>query len=327
MAENASIFQTVQIGVEVTPGTNVAADKKLTGLSIMPSIQANVNKFRPMGYKFATIQALGKEWVAANIEGPLTYTEIVYLLSSLMRTETATVNTALSYTWDFDIDSDDADTFDTFSVEYGSSERAFEFSYGIVTGLTITYTRDEIMMAGEMLGQQLSDDITMTGAPTEVDLVPCLPTDTDVKTASTQAGLTAAPPLDRVLSVEFSLTERYGPVWPLKSAAASWDASVEIEPKATLKVKMAVDDEGMVQPLADLRSGDTSFWRIQTIGEEIETSFPYTVQIDFAGKVEEISEFSDEDGVFAVEWTFFAAHDSTWTRALQIDVINELSAL
>ena len=84
MAENSSIYQVTQLGVEVTPGTPVAATRLITGASFVPRPQGNVNVFRPQGFKFATVAQPGREWSEFDVSGPLTYTELPYWLSSLI---------------------------------------------------------------------------------------------------------------------------------------------------------------------------------------------------------------------------------------------------
>jgi hypothetical protein len=55
MAERASLFEGVQIGLESVPGGSVAADKKLLALSIQPSVKADISTFRPYGSKIPNI--------------------------------------------------------------------------------------------------------------------------------------------------------------------------------------------------------------------------------------------------------------------------------
>ena len=91
MARLASVYQICNIGVEVTSGTAVAANKRLSGLMIDPQPKADIKKYRGTGYKFGTVASLNKEWTEAALSGGITYTELVYLLSSLI--DVATIAT------------------------------------------------------------------------------------------------------------------------------------------------------------------------------------------------------------------------------------------
>ena len=89
MAERTTVTQGVQIGAEVTEGTGVAASKKPNGLEIAPMVKSSGQKFTPLGNKFPTLHALGKEWGEAPIKGVPCYSELHYLFSSLLATVVA----------------------------------------------------------------------------------------------------------------------------------------------------------------------------------------------------------------------------------------------
>lgn len=328
MTERATIFQTVQIGVEGTAGTAAAANKKLLALGISPAVKAETLPFRAMGNKFRSLVVPGKEWVTAKLSGVATYTDLIYALASVLAyAAPVQQESTAAYKWTFAPDTDAADTVKTFTVEQGSTERAHRFTNGLVTALTLAFSRSGIEVSGEMLGRALSDGITMTESPTEIALVPVLPTQVDVYLADTQAGLDEASALSRVLTAEWAISNRFGPVFPLATASGTgFAATVETEPATSLKLKMEADAEGMAL-LTTLRAGSSKFVRIKATGDEIDDPYYYDFQLDFAGKVEDVSDFSDEDGIFAIEWTLSAVHDSTWAKAMQIDIINELTAL
>jgi hypothetical protein len=94
----------------------------------------------------------------------------------------------------------------------------------------------------------------------------------------------------------------------------------------TLKV---LADAGGMALLSNMREGASKFIRIGAISETMigVTSTPYSLTIDAALKVKSVSEFSDEDGVYAVEWTFDVVHDATWGKATEITPVCSLTAL
>jgi hypothetical protein len=55
--------------------------------------------------------------------------------------------------------------------------------------------------------------------------------------------------------------------------------------------------------------------------------FPYSVQFDLAGKVSAISNFQDQDGVYALEYTWDVVYDPTWANAILATVINKMVTL
>ena len=329
MAERTSITQVTQVGVETTPGTGVAANKLLQALSIEPAIKADVKTFRPLGAKYATIAALGKEWVEAKISGDVAcYNHLAYLLSSVL-TYAAPVQqgSSAAYLWTFTPAQSAEDTIKTFTVEQGSSVRAGKFAYGIVTEFGLKFDREKVEVSGSMLGQAYQDGITMTSSPTAIAVQPILPTALDVYLDSTSGGI-GTTKLTRALSGEFSISDRFGPVWTLNSEVSGFAAHVEQTPKAQLKLLVEADAMGM-GPLTAMRAGDKRYIRLKAVGPLIASTYYYTFQLDLCGVVADVGEFSDEDGVYAVEWTFAVAYDQAWGsgQAMQVQLTNTIGTL
>lgn len=176
MAERSTITQVVQLGLETTAGTMVAATKRLQATDFSTDPQFTIEGFRPAGFKFNTVTATEKEWVEVGLKGQPTYTEIIYLMASLMgipAAPTVILNGAAADTggrkWIFEPNTSTPDTPQTFTVEQGSSVRAHKFGYGLVTELGISFTRDKNDLTGKMLGQAITDGITMSGARSVAD--------------------------------------------------------------------------------------------------------------------------------------------------------------
>lgn len=327
MAERATVFQTVQVGVETTYGTGVAANKLLQSMSIEPNIQADVKTFRPSGQKFTTVAALGKEWSAGRLSGQATYTELIYPLASVLKKPTPTTpGGTLPRLWTFDSAPAAADTVASYTVEQGSAERAHKVTGLVVLDFGMEFTREAINISGSTLGKALTDGITLTASPTTLALLPILPTQVSVKLADTQAGLTGASALTRAISAAWNLGNRFGPVWTLDASQSSYAALVELVPNGTAKLKVEADAAGMAL-LTQLRSGATKFMRISAVGDVIETTYNYSLQVDLALKVVKPSEFSDADGVYAIEWEFELTKDATWGKAIEVQVQNTATAL
>lgn len=425
MPENASVFQRAQLAVESVAGVAPATDyRRLLSLSVEPSPAIDVKPFRGLGYKYPSLASLGKEWSKAKVNGQPTYNEIIYPLASVVGTPTiTTLGATTARKWTFAPNTSDTDTPKTFTVESGSSVRANRFSNGIFSAFSLSVTREEFTISGEMIGQKFLDgkhrwlqivatggtftftvganttsalaynvnagalqtaleglasvgvgNVLVTGGPggsgttpfliqftgtfetaepgaTSVNgasltgggaaatlsnlepnaaspgaLVPILPTQVQFKVADAQSGLGAAAVLDRIISCEWSIGDRFSPVWPVNSAVTSYAAVVETVPSLEAKIKLAVDSNGM-SFLNYARNGATRFLRLKATGGLADTGYYYDLQLDTALKVTDVSEFSDEDGLYAVEFTMGGVHDATWGRAFQFDVQNLVAAL
>jgi len=326
MPERASISQVVQIGVESTSGTAVAANKKLLATLIEPSIQTAVKMFRPLGGKYATVGAQSKEWAAAKVSGQMVYTDVVYHLSSIMNYAAPVQQGATAaYQWTFTPGQATEDTAKTYTVEMGSAARAHKMAYGIFDSWGYAFSRDEVSVKGSMLGQKITDGITLTSSPTEIALQPVLPTEISVYLDATAGGI-GTTKLSRVFSGDYQLDSKVGAVWPVDAAQGSFAAHVETEPKAQLKLLVAADSVGMGL-LTNMQAGDKRFIQIKAVGPIIASSYTWLFQHSICGIVSGVSEFKDQDGVYAIEWTFDQTYDAGWAKASQILVNNTLTAL
>lgn len=327
MPERATLTQGVQLGVESTPGTSVSANKKLNSTSFETKVMAEIEPFRPMGTKYATTEILGKEWSEFEISGMGSYNDAVYLLSSCLDESTPVQQSATTaYLWTFSPSSTSPDTVKTYTIEHGSSVRAHKLTYGLVSEVEFDFTRDAVEVSGSGMGQKVTDGITLTATPTTIDEKPILPTDVDVYIDTTSAGL-GTTKLTRAMNVNLHVSDRFGPVWVLNSANQSFVATIESEPSAEVTLMVEADSQGMGL-LTDMRSTATKFLRVKaTSADEAGTGHPYSFQWDAAVKVKDVGDFSDEDGIYAIEWTFDMVHDPTWGKAYEVAVKNKLTAL
>lgn len=331
MAERSALNQTIQIGVETTPGTGVAATKKLQSLSIEPSLTVQKSEFRPTGQKYQALSILGKEWTTAAIAGRATYDELVYMFASVMTTPVITTPditlTPLGRKWVFTPNAFTDDTPKTFTVEHGSSVRADRFVYGLVTDIGLVYSRDAVEVTGSMMGRALEDNFTLTPTGvTTVPLVPVVPTQVSVYLDPTFGAL-GTTKLLRVLNTEFHLGTRYGPVWVLDAANPSYVNHIEIQPDLHATILLEADAAGMAL-LTALRDGSTRFMRIEAIGANLGTGTVfYRHAVDMAVKVSGTGGFSDSNGVYAIEFNFIGVYDSGWGKAVEVTAINTTTAL
>lgn len=329
MAERSSLNQIIQLGVEVTPGTAVAATKKLQSIGFEPSPSVEMDQFRPAGQKFRALTTLGKEWTEFGITGRGSFTEIIYLLSSCVNTGVVTTPAGgtTSRKWVFTPSSSADDTPKTYTTEHGSSVRADRAAYTLVTEMGMSFSRDAIEVSGSAIGKALEDNVVLTpaGSVTAVPLVPIVPTQVTVYLDTTSAGL-GTTKLTRAISADFNLGSRFGPVWVLDAANPSFVNHIETEPDLTCNLLLQADSQGMGL-LAQLRDGSTRFLRIEAVGTNIEATINYKFTLDMAVKVADTGGFSDADGVYAVEFNFVGVHDSTWGKAVEFSVINTLTAL
>jgi len=332
--EVASIFSGVQIGAETTPGTGVAASKLLNYLSFEPGIELSMNRFRPMGQLVASAITPGQDSTSWNLSGAGSYSELIYPFCSLLTNVTPTTVDTTAKLWDFVPLGRSEDTIKTYTIEAGSSTRAQKATYGLVTGIEMTFNRtDGITLGGAAIGQQIQDNITLTATPTALEDKPILPTHLDVYVDTTSAGL-GGTKLTRDFNAVFRYNDKWAPIWPINSANASFAAHVNVEPTIQIELTVAADTQGMGF-LADARLGSTKYLRLAAIapgatyGFAGSTTATYQLLIDMAGKISNIQAFDDNEGVKVLTYTFDAIYDAAWStgRYLRIQLQNKTTAL
>lgn len=347
MVERSTSAQVSQIGLEATPGTAVAATRRLGSLSLSPSISAEAEPFRPEGLKFPTVMVLNREWAEVDVEGTPTYEEVIIPLSGAV--DEATVSEVLdgatptgAYEWVFVPDSLAADDPRTFTLERGQSGvQAERFSHLLFTSFGLEVSRSGVSLSASALARAAEKGIVPTaGLQPPEDLTPITPGQFSVYMADTHAALDGAGGvsdvanrLGRVISANPSIEDRYNPAWFVNAAEPSFTTFVENPDGAggTFGLTVEADEAGMAH-LDSLRSGVTKHVRVEALGPVIYNAgamlnLRMMFRWDLAVKVESPESWGDEDGIYAIPWTMRPVHDTTWGQAQQITVRNTVAAL
>lgn len=335
MPIRSTIAQGIQVGIESTEGTAVAANRRLSsvGFSFDPNI--DFDQFRPMGNKFNTLSVPGEDWSGVSYEGQPTYDELVYLFSSLLTT--ATITTPATGTnsrqWEFIPAATTSDAPKSLTIERGDATIAERVAGALLTGMDLTFRRDSIDMSGDGMARAIATGITLTSSPTAIPLVPVIPKTVSVyvdapSTSSAGATDTAlgTTKLSLVREASLSISDRYAPFWALDAAQASYAASLEGEGGWEIGITPVADSTGMAF-LTNARAGDSRAIRIEAVGSIIETTITYKLTIDAIGQIIEVGELSDDDGAQVIPYTFGIVYDTTWAKALRVRVVCTRTAL
>lgn len=327
MAERASVFERVQLGVETTEGTAVAANRYLPSLGVVANVDIPTTRKRPAGGKLDALVVPGKEMVRANLTGGDTYDEMAYLLSSLIAyAAPAQEGSTTAYTQAAGIAQSAPDTIKSYTIEKGSSVRAEKFSGAVVTSLQIEGTAETLSVSGTAIGKALTDGITLTTSPTSIPLVPILPTDVSVYLDDDHGDI-GTTKLTRDMKWVVNIGNRFGPVKTVDADEPSYSARVELAPDATVVLTLVKDAVGMGL-LDTLRSGGTKYLRVEAISDiEAGTSIPHRLALDFALQFEAMGDEADNEGVLVNDWTGRLITDADIPGGIEFELTNTRSAL
>lgn len=324
----SSVAQGLQLAVESVEGTPVAANKKLSATSISLSPSIETNDFRPMGSKFVTQVTLGKDWAEGDLSGQATYTEIVYLLASVLGyAAPVQIGATAGYTWTFLPNPSSPDVSKSYSLEWGASGsgNARKAAGLYVNEFTLDWSRSSIDIGGSVVARNVTKAATLTASPTAIETVLALPKDVCVYMDDSWTALGTTKLLD-VFSGSFSIGGRFSPWWTLNSANASFSGRTENAPDTSISLRLAADAVGYAY-LDTIRTSATKFIRIEVKGANIGASADYTLQFNFAAKYNAAADEDDEDGALVLEPPMTIVTDPISGNALSAVVVNKLTTL
>lgn len=339
MPERAVATSIVQIAPEVTPGTPVAATKRLSSMSLALASDADVAFQGPTGYLFDTTSVVNREWATSDVSGLPNYAELQYPFSSLMGVGVVTTPTSgvLTRDWVFNILHNRQGTIRTFTVEQGdvdaaTSERA---AYCFFNSLSMTLSKDGgTDLGGSVMGQIVDYDFAMTDPTTVVGLpqVPIQPNEVNVYLNLTGAAIGTTQWVD-AFTIGWSIDGRWDVGYPLNRSKPSFDRHYATKPDPTMTFSVANNPAG--RDLIDyFRSRQTIFIRIDCLGPLIESvgagpviDYRYMYQQDMAVQLSAAFSPADINGLATLDWTGRIVYDATWNKALTAKLRNTLAAL
>ena len=337
MADRFTVNQRLQLGVESTstPGTPVTTGMKLLECYDWTlGIDGDVKFYKPTGHKYDTEQEENTEWVAGTLGGILDYNGVLYPLASVCGSASPVAHgpSVTAKDWIYTPPVTGSATPQTYTAQQGDAVRAHQCAYGIFMDFGYKFTRKDVSVSGKLMGQALSDGITLGSSPTAVAMAPVAAKHINLYLDSSSGAL-GTTQLTRVLAGDFAFTGVYGPAFFMNRSQLSYTTHVDLAPKAVFKLKMEADANGMA-PLSYLQAGTTYWLRVQGLGSAaIATDGTSSTNIynefrhDMAIKFNKPSTFADDQGVFAIEWECQVVEDPTWGKAQVFTVTNLLTAL
>ena len=335
MAGRDTVHIQAQIGVEATKGVAVPANIILPATSFQTGIRPEVSPFRPEGQKYITTAPLDREWTEASISGRPSYTDLAYLLASIMCVpDSEAVDDSDAYEHVYTLNRAEPDAIRTFSVEQGDPSawsagqvKAHKFNYGTVTELGLEWRRTaEPTVSGRLMGRQLQTMSQTMTAGTMLDAVPILSGDISLYLDTSLANI-GTTQLTDVSRVQWRLGNRFNPRWAINRDEASWSRHTEMPPDLTFQLLMGADAAGM-SPLASMRTDSTVFIRLEAESAvEVDDGVPYSLVIDMATKVTATEEFNDDEGTYAIGWTFTATPALAGGVPCIIKLVNAITSI
>jgi hypothetical protein len=319
----------VQIGAETTPGTQVAANKAPTAFSWNLRFEKNVTDYTAQGYNFTTVSALQRAWMGGDLNGPFSFNEIIYPLSSLFGAPTPTTPSGgtNARTWAFLPAPRGASTIKTYTVEQGDSTAARIATHVAVRSLDFDFGTDEITVSGGLLGRTATSGV-LTSSPTSLAQIIGSVNQIDVYMAAAGGLATLFDPGNKItdaIDERFSIGEKLDPRFVHNTTYQSFKDLIEKRPD--LDFSFTTEDNAQSRTLYDAAVGNVfKYLGLKITGPIIEGAIPYEFRLTVAANVTPNEEV-DAGGVWGYSYSGKPQYDSTLGSAFKIEVTNIMTAL
>jgi hypothetical protein len=329
------VFKGAQFGLQSSFGSGVAADLRLLtpGFSRVMPKSSGAYMFTAPGNRLPTASVPpGMHNSEVAFEGPMTYTDMIYILANGLGLDTPAADGTNGWIWEFSLGLTSEVARQLLTYENGNSERAERAINVFTNSYQFNMSKATQSFSGTMIGGKKERAATITPTPTEVSSRIIAPQDFDFYVADTKGALDTAVSTDDKfpipLSVQLTIPDMAGILGRMNSDEDSYFAVIAKAVTPTLVVK-TTDDTDMDDLVAILDTSATKFFAARALGDVIAgaVTSQEEARFDFAGRLIEPESTDEEEGAATGSLTFQNVYDSTWGQSLNIKVVNALATL
>lgn len=281
-------FRRIQIGKESTPGTAVAATRKLIGeLSISP----NLTIHRPTDERnslseFRRSEVVGQD-ASLSYSSDATYDQIIHFLAMALKggvtpTQPDVGNSPTVYDWVYTPVATVLAAVDTFTIEYGDNTQEFECKYCFVQSLELGFAMNSVVtLKADMMGHYPIKS-SFTGALSDESVEEVVSNDLTVAIDTTWANLGVTPKSGVVAGATLRIPTG---LVPIKAADGSMEFTRIGEQRRhfELDLDILVSSAAITEYDAAVAQTDRAI-RLIVTGPTISDDETYMLTIDFFGR-------------------------------------------
>jgi hypothetical protein len=320
--------QATMLQKEVTPGTAiVTAMKKIEALKLRPTLAGEATPFKGLSGKVATtvtLPDLTTEWSADAVQ---CFNAIGYVAASRISTPVITTpgGGTLSRQAVFTLNPDGADAFQTYTAQWGDTTQAIQATYGVFQSLGLQIERGNLAFTTSFLSRDFSTGATLaSGGVTTVPAAPIPPRSYDVWADDTW-GTIGTTKLLACYRMNLNLADKYDPDAPINSALTSYESVIEKEDQDYGSDATFGFDANAISLINTFKAGAKKYFRVKAITTNfIETTIPYSIQVDFAAVISSTGEITTapNSGAVVLPLNFEIARDSAAANSCVLTLVN-----
>lgn len=318
----------LQVGKETTLGTAVSAGKKLLSFEVDMDPNIPAEMIQSAGSMAPTGVVVGKERTNITLKSKAAaYDDLLYLWATCLKAPAITTPSGGTNTrlWTFTPNTTDTNTANSLTMEFGNSTNAYKVAGGRVDDLELTYKPDGTVEANaKLIGQAISEGITMTSSPTDITLRPISPKQVNfyIDTSAGNIGTTQVKPFE----IKFKLGNRWTDVYEIDSSTSTWATLVEHGLMPEIQFTLPHDSSANTYMDTYLRAGATLYVAVKATGSLIEGSLYYKSEIYMPIVLAKNARGPKYD-VHSSTFTGHAIYDTTLTYAIKVLHHTQLTAL
>lgn len=327
MAGRGSVNRQIQVGVESTPGTPVAANKLLPSMSITPNPEIDNKAYRTQGFKIPGTNKIIHFDGGGTLSGPMNYTEIIYLLNTLI---TGVISTpgggTTSRKHKFSPTATGTDAYKTLTIQEGDATAATQMAFGTLIDFGLTANDDGADVTGTFVGYAPTVT-TLTATPTAIAQLPIGPREIDVYIDPTFGGI-GTTKISDALSFNMNIGNKQVKKRVLNTTYQSFKDLVEGVP--TLSAGFVTEHNLQSRNIyagVTAASNPVHYIRLKATGPIIEAAIPYSFQLDIAAQIIDM-DTEDVSEIWGHSYSLNPVYDTSFGNKLfDIEVVNTIATL
>lgn len=326
----SNIGRAIQIGKETTQGVAVPANKRFASLNIDLNFEGKTKQYRAQGFKFNTTSSLQRAWQKGSYDGPITFTELIYPLSSLYGTPVPTtpVGGTTARRWSFLPPTTGQNLIQTYTLEEGDATAATQSPGVAFTSISLDFGADDISMKGSMIGP-LGTTTTLTAAPTVLQQIVGQAIGVDMYISTTYTNEAAlfvdANKLTDAYGASFDTGDSLDPRFVLNTAYPAYKDLVE--KPADLKFSFMTEYNAQARALyTSALQNAFRYVGVRVLGPVIEGTIYNSIELVVACSITP-NKREDAGGVWGYSYNATPVVDNTLGSAFKINVVNNVAAL
>jgi hypothetical protein len=319
----------LQIGIETTAGTNVAATTIWRGVGTLEDKRETKFVEEDTGYMLPTNRTYVPKLAAELKLGdtPATFEQFPYILEAGVKTVSAVAEGDM-YKRVYTFPTTSQPTLKTLSVEGGDNQQAEEMSYGYVSEFKLSGKAGEALMMGATLGGRQVSTTTFTGALSLPSVEEVLFSKGTLYINNVGSlGVTAVSAT--LLGMDLTVKTGVAPVFAADNALY-FSTTKTTQPEITCTITFEHNSTAVAE-IAAWRAQTTRAVRIQWKGTAMSsagaTFDSKAVRLDMYGRYEKFGAIEDQDGNDIVTATLKCGYDTADATAGGITVVNSLASL